>query len=277
MSRIQNILEKAEREGSVQRLHGDPLTPSKGPVPFADAPPPVARYETPVRNDRAASAVPAIAPGRTISGTRLDRLLITATAPDAVTSEQYRSLRTRILYNDTGAALKLLLVTSPGRGDGKSLTAANLALAMAQEPHRRVCLVDANLRNPRVQRLLGLPEGEGLSDVLVGHAVLDDVLVTMEEQQLTVLPAGHSPVSPAELLGTTAMRRTFDTLRSRFDEVVIDAPAATPLADVGILTPLVDAVLMVVRAGVTSKPSIHHAVQALDASKLLGVVLNEAA
>jgi receptor protein-tyrosine kinase len=82
---------------------------------------------------------------------------------------------------------------------------------------------------------------------------------------------------PAELLGTTAMRRTLETLRSQFDRVVVDAPATTPLADVGILTPLVDCVLLVVRSGTTSKPAIHDAVAALDASKLLGVVLNEAA
>ena len=122
-----------------------------------------------------------------------------------------------------------------------------------------------------------MPDGPGLSDVLTGRATLDDALVTLEDQQITLLPAGTRRAHPAELLGTTAMRRTLETLRSQFDRVIIDAPAATPLADVGILTPLVDSVLLVVRAGVTSKPAIHDAVAAIDASKLLGVVLNEAA
>ena len=105
---------------------------------------------------------------------------------------------------------------------------------------------------------LGCGVFEGLGDLL--------------EQQL-----GKQPARPAELLGTTAMRRTLDALRARFDRIVIDAPAAMPLADVGILTPLVDSVLLVVRAAITSKPSIHDAVTAIDNSKLLGIVLNEAA
>jgi polysaccharide biosynthesis transport protein len=148
---------------------------------------------------------------------------------------------------------------------------------MAQDYQRRICVVDADLRHPQLQRLFGLPDGPGLSDVLAGEATLEEALVTVEDHQITILPAGRTPARPAELLGTTAMRRTLETLRSQFDRVVMDAPAATPLADVGILTPLVDSVLLVVRSGTTSKPAIHDAVAAIDASKLLGVVLNEAA
>ena len=82
-----------------------------------------------------------------------------------------------------------------------------------------------------------------------------------------MLPAGQPPAHPAELLGSTAMRRTIETLRSQFDRVIIDAPAAAPLADVGILTPLVDRVLLVVRAGMTTKPAIQEAVAASDAEQ----------
>ena len=93
---------------------------------------------------------------------------------------------------------------------------------------------------------------------------------------LTILPAGHVPSHPAELLSTTAMRRTLETLRTQFDRIVLDAAPATPLADVSILAHLVDRVLLVVRAGVTTKPAIQDAVSSLDAGKLLGFVLNEA-
>jgi len=147
---------------------------------------------------------------------------------------------------------------------------------MAQDYQRRICLVDADLRHPQIQQLFGLPEGPGLSDVLAGRATLDQALITIDEYQLTLLPAGLAPAHPAELLGTTAMRRTLDTLRSRFDRVVVDSPSAAPLADVGILTPLVDSVLLVVRSSITSKPAIHEAVASLDGSKLLGIVLNDA-
>jgi Mrp family chromosome partitioning ATPase len=147
---------------------------------------------------------------------------------------------------------------------------------MAQEQQRRICVVDADLRRPQQDRLFGLSPAPGLADVLACDAALDDALITLEEYQITILPAGTASAHPAELLGTITMRRTLEALRSRFDCVLIDAPAAIPLADVGILTPLVDSVVMVVRAGVTSKPAIHDAITSIDGAKLLGIVLNEA-
>jgi capsular exopolysaccharide synthesis family protein len=206
----------------------------------------------------------------------LDARLITAASRDRRVPEQYRALRTRIANADTSARVNVLLVTSAARGDGKTLTAANLALSMASEAHRRVCLVDANLRYPQLHRLFGLPDGPGLCDVLTGHATLDQALVTLEAHRLTILPAGQVPENAGELLGTSAMRRTMEELRSAFDRTLIDAPHLLALADVGILSPLIDKVLLVVRAGVTPKPAIHEAVSSVDAGKLLGVVLNEA-
>jgi capsular exopolysaccharide synthesis family protein len=275
MSRIQNILDKAEREGSVRRIR--PVAePAAAGVATAD---PATTFVAPptVVTAPVTDAAPALAPPRVLSGTRLSSRLIAALSPAGVAAEQYRALRTRILHSESDAAVNVVLVTSPGRADGKSLTVANLGLTMAQEYQQRICVVDANFRSPQQHRLFGLPEGPGLSDVLVGRASLEESLTALEEHHITVLPVGTASAHPAELLGTTTMRRTLETLRSQFDRVVIDAPAITPLADVGILTPLVDCVILVVRAGVTSKPAIHDAVAAIDAGKLLGVVLNEAA
>jgi capsular exopolysaccharide synthesis family protein len=275
MSRIQNILDKAERDGAVRRIRHVAEQPA-GAVPAVDSaatftPPP----EIPPSVET--SAAPDIAAPRVISGTRLNSRLITATSPAGVAAEQYRALRTRIVHTETGAAVNVVLVTSPGRGDGKSLTVANLGLTMAQEYQQRICIVDADFRASQQHRLFGLPESPGLSDVLGGRSVLEDALVTIEEHHITVLPAGAQSAHPAELLGTTTMRRVIESLRSRFDRIIIDSPAATPLADVSILAPLVDSVLLVIRAGVTSKPSIHDAISAIDTGKLLGFVLNEAA
>ena len=97
----------------------------------------------------------------------------------------------------------------------------------------------------------------------------------LPEHNLTLLPAGAAPINPAELLGSTAMRRMLDHLRTRFDRVILDTPPVLPLADVAILAPLVDGSMMVVRAGVTPKPAIENALRAFDSSRLLGVVLNE--
>jgi succinoglycan biosynthesis transport protein ExoP len=286
MSRIQNILEKAEREGSVSRLRatepvgGVPAATSAAAVGITSAGRDSVIAANGVDTYTAGPATPivtgsTVASGRiVVAGAQIDPRLVTAVDPGAVTAEQYRALRTRILHADAAGPINLILITSPGRGDGKTLTASNLALTMAQD-HRRICLVEADMRNPRLQKMFGLPEGPGLSDILTGEATLDDALLTLEEHEITILPAGRVPGHPAELLGTTAMRRNLETLRSQFDRVIIDAPAATPLADVGILMPLVDRVLLVVRAGVTAKPAIHDAVDVIDPAKLLGLVLNE--
>lgn len=285
MTRIQNILEKAEREGAVRRVRPD-VAVDAAPEPMHAAPPPSAPAAAPLASPvmhahgspvAAAPAGQSLTAARLVSGAHLDARLITASSTDSAAAEQYRALRTRILYADPVAPVNVVMITSPGRGEGKTLTVGNLGLAMAQEWQRRICIVDADLRRPQMHRLFGLPDGPGLCDVLTGHATLEEALVTLEEHQVTILPAGNVPAHPAELLGTTAMRRMMETLRSQFDRVVIDTAPATPLADVSILAPLVDRVLLVVRAGVTTKPSIHEAVSSIDPSKLLGFVLNETA
>ena len=273
MSRIQNILEKAEREGGVRRLRS--ISEPAGATLAVDVPLAVA----PIAVEEIAAPAPEIAVEsdvRTVRA-RLDRALVAAIAPSAATAEQYRALRTRMMHADHDVPVAALLVTSPGRGEGKSITAANLALTMSQDLQSRICIVDADLRHSSLHRLFGISETPGLADVLAGRSPLADALVTLEDHSLTVLPAGLLPDHPAELLGSTAMRRLLQTLRTRFDRVIVDAPSAAPLADVGILTPLVDSVVLVVHAGTTTKPAIQEAVTMIGASKLLGVVLNGAA
>jgi capsular exopolysaccharide synthesis family protein len=304
MSRIQHILDKAERDGAVQRMRvvidAPPSLPDATLSPPAD--PAVAdpgRADPAVANPRVADAVAAgrivadtppadpaarrspapgaTAPaGRSIGSVRLDRRLVATGAAKGAAAEQYRALRTRILHGDTGVPVNVVLVTSPSNGDGKTLTAANLGLTMAQEFQRRVCVVDANMRQPQLHRLFGLPDSPGLSDVLLGRSTIAEACVSLEEHRITLLTAGPVPIYPAELLGSIIMRRTLEQLRVRFDAVIVDAPAALPLADVGILTPIVDSVVVVVRAGITPKPAIHDTMSALDPGKVLGIVLNDA-
>jgi protein-tyrosine kinase len=280
MSRIQDILNKAEREGAARRtrsISSDvPAAPVTSPRP---APTPVQRplvEPTPIaerREARVRLAEPAATPAE--REVNLDRHLVTALAPQSLAAEQYRSLRTRISRVENSRAVRVLIVTSPGKGDGKSLTAANLALAMAEEFSQRVLLIDADLRRPSVHHLFDVPESPGLTDVLVGAATLDDALVTLADHHLTVLPSGMLPTHPAELLGSAAMRRTVDTLRTRFDRLILDMPPVAPLADVHIAAALADGILMIVRAGMTQKPAIERALAGLDMTKVLGLVLNE--
>jgi polysaccharide biosynthesis transport protein len=277
MSRIHDILTKAERDGTVRRTH-TAVAPEAAPSSVApvsvtaavlderSTPPAVPRSRT--------VAEPAPRAPRVVEAGHLSPVLVAALAPHDVAAEQYRTLRTRIVFSEDGQPRRVLLVTSPGEGDGKSVTAANLALTMAQEFNRRIILVDGDLRRPGVHDLMGLPPAPGLADVLTGTVELDDAIVDLPDLNLSVLPAGLTPERPAELLGSTAMRRTLDALRTRFDRVVVDMPPVVPLADVGVLAPQVDGVLLVVRAGSTKKPQIERALSVFDASRMVGLVLN---
>jgi capsular exopolysaccharide synthesis family protein len=198
-------------------------------------------------------------------------------APHSDAAEQFRAIRTRIAHREESAPIRTILVTSPAAGEGKSTVAANLALATAQEHQRSVLLVDADLRDPSIHELFGLDVVPGLSEVLSGEASLDDALVYVPEYRLTLLPAGGTPPFPTELLGSVSMRRMLDTLRVRFDRIILDAPAATPLADVGTMAPLADGVLMIVRAGITQRPALDEALEGFDEHKVLGIVLNDVA
>jgi capsular exopolysaccharide synthesis family protein len=262
MSRIHEILRKAEQEGQARRVRDLGPLPPRPPADTAPRP----------------AAEPAASPARIVERAdrrAFDRRLVTAVEPHSLAAEQYRMLRTRIGRAENGRMLRLIMVTSPGKGEGKSLSAANLALAMAEEYQRRVVLVDADLRRPRLHRLFGIPDGPGLADVAVGTATLEDALVALPEHHLTVLRAGTPPGHPAELLGSTPLRRTLDALRARFDRIVVDTSPASPLADVGILAPLADAVLLIVRAGITTRPAIERALGTIDRSRILGLVLND--
>jgi capsular exopolysaccharide synthesis family protein len=278
MSRIQDILSKAERDGNTRRtrgLSGEGLMPapvSVGGRPTHQAP----AYESAASHPwTPVATASAIEPERTVTTSLLDKRLVAALAPHSLAAEQYRSLRTRIKSVENGRAMRAIVVTSPNKGDGKSLTAANLAITMAQEFQQRVLLVDGDLRRPAVHAMFGLPEGPGLTDVLMGGIELSQALTNVENQHLTLLPAGAIPSHPAELLGSATMRRVLDTLRTRFDRILIDMPPVAPLADLHILAPMVDGLLMIVRAGVTPRPAIERALSGLDMSKVLGLVLNE--
>lgn len=284
MSHIHRVLDKAQRDGFVKRTApvasgatervpagaAPPQAPRAvapaPPAPFVpEAPAPVAR---PVPN-------PSVTRVRAADPGTIHPLLVPALAPDSPVAEQYRGLRTRIAQGENGRQYRALIVTSPGTGDGKTITALNLALTMAQEFHRRVLLVDADLRKGRLHQLLGLPASPGLSEVLAGEATLEEALVSIPAFHLTVLPAGGPTGLPVEMLGSSEMRRTLDLLRTQYDRIVLDTPPAVSVADVEVLAPMADGVLMVIRAGRTRRPDIDRALQEVHSAPVLGLVLND--
>ena len=186
MSRIQQILEKAEREGAVRRTTAAPPPFVAPPVPL----PPGEAHRAPPSTDAWLPPPGSERLGRLVTAVRLSPLLVAAVAPHAAVAEQYRTLRTRLSTADDGHPRRVLIVTSPAKGDGKSVTAANLAITMAQEFNRRIVLVDADLRRPTLAPSPGAGDAARLVEVLAREASLDEALVQLPDYQLTVLPAG---------------------------------------------------------------------------------------
>lgn len=197
--------------------------------------------------------------------------------PKSQMAEAYRSLRTSLLLSSSGAPPKVILVTSALAEEGKTTTSVNTAIVLAQHG-KRVLLVDADLRRPRVHEHFGLPAGTGLSALLAG--AVSDASVEIEiptVPNLWVVTAGTPPPYPAELLGSATMRENLQRWRSKFDHVVIDTPPVLSVTDAAALSVQSDGVLIVARAGQTSKLALRHAHVLLQRvqARLLGVVLND--
>jgi len=269
MSRIQRAVAKAEREGLLAWTGRE--TAARPPAAH-EVPPPAAAGSQPDESGWQPDAAPAHETTGSVNA--LSPLFVAATQPTSAAAEQYRLLRTRLEGRERGRRAQLVLVTSPGPGDGKTTTSANLALTMAQDFNHNVVLVEADMRRPTLAALCGVSRDRGLVDVLMGGAALDDVLVQLPEQNLFVLPAGLMNSRSTELLGSSMMSRLLETLRGRFNRIVVDSPPVT-LADTHVLARLADGILIVVRAGVTSRPALEHALEGVERERIAGLVLND--
>lgn len=218
------------------------------------------------------AVVPKIPGWRKRSQTRL----VATSAPGTPSSEAYRSLRTNLQFISREGSVRLIAVTSPQAGEGKTTTVANLAATLAQTG-KRVIALSADLRKPRLHRFFGLTNDDGLSTMLAGQAQLADVAKRVEGlESLRVVTSGPIPPNPAELLSSDAMEELLRMLRSTADYVVIDTAPALIVTDAMIVAPRVDGVLVVVDADVTTAGAASHAVEQLDqvGAKVLGSVLN---
>jgi capsular exopolysaccharide synthesis family protein len=193
----------------------------------------------------------------------------------AALAETFRGLRTNLQYMSVDDPPRAIVVTSPLPGDGKSFTAANLAITIAASG-QPVVLIDGDLRRPRIASLFGLPEGAGLSDILAGRAEPFEVLQpTHDTGNLMVLGAGPIPPNPSEILGSERMRHLVGELSSAA-LVIIDSPPLLPVTDAAVLSTRADGALVVVNTGRTTYEVLEHALDLLDKAKghALGIVLN---
>ena len=195
--------------------------------------------------------------------------LVALAAPDSMAAEQYRVLLNRLDRICSERLLRTIAVTSSARGEGRSLTAANLCLTAARE-NREVALVECDLRRPSLARLFDLAPRAGLAEVVEGKAELSQALSRFGN--VAVLCAGESR-DPAAAMRSPRMAATLDTLRGSYPLVVLDAPPALALSDAGRLATAVDGVVLVVRAGATPRDVVRMAVETLS-HRLVGIVLN---
>ena len=196
--------------------------------------------------------------------------------PESVAAEAFRSLRTSIILSRPGGGPRVILVTSCVPGEGKTTVAANLAVAFAQHS-KKVIIVEADMRRPRMQHALDVTNEAGLSNVLSGSLVLDEAIVRgVYVPTLDILAAGPRPPMPSEILGSGAFDELLVQLRSRYDVVMIDSPPALLLTDAVSIATKTDATIWISQAGVVTRPYLARAAQLIERNGMpvIGFVLN---
>ncbi|MBN1204517.1 MAG: CpsD/CapB family tyrosine-protein kinase [Myxococcaceae bacterium] len=211
------------------------------------------------------------------SPSAVDRRVVTLTAPASVAAEQYRTLYYRLERMREAGPMKVIAFTSAMPGEGKTVTAVNLALSAARaNSERRILLIDADLRRSQVSSVLGIRGKQGLAELLAGECEHRDVVRRFQATRLAVIPAGSTPEEPTQVLASARMKQLLTAVRESFDEIYIDLPPTLPFADASILGHQADGVLIVVRANVTPTKAINQAVEQLGGAPILGCVLNGA-
>lgn len=226
--------------------------------------------------------VPLIGKGRTerkdmsLSDLRAKDLTIIEN-PKSQLAEACRSIRTNLLFLAPHKNLKSLLITSPGPQEGKTTTAINIAVIMAQSG-ARVLLVDADMRKPRLHRAFGIASEVGLSNLILGTVGLDEVIFKTEVDNLSLLPCGPIPPNPSELLHTERFKKLKTDLAQQYDWILFDSPPTSAVTDPVVVGNIVDGMLLVVRASSTRRDAVAAATRQLSASggRLLGTIINRA-
>ncbi|GAB6059651.1 XrtA-associated tyrosine autokinase [Desulfonatronum parangueonense] len=205
--------------------------------------------------------------------------LVTATNPQSPMAEEYRKLKEMVIKLTRNDLTKnTLMVTSSMVGEGKTTTALNLAISLAQEYDHTVLLIDADLRRPSIMQYLGLGSRPGLTDFLLDKAQISDVLVKTGIGKLAVLPAGQKAPNPGELFSSRKMRELIREMKHRYAEryIIIDTPPVLPFAETRSLSGIVDGVIMVVKSGLSTLENIRDAQYAMGGAHILGLVYNHA-
>jgi len=206
----------------------------------------------------------------------VDKNLITLKSPQSFEAEQFKILRTNLLFTESGKTPRSLMVTSAVPGEGKSFVAANLAVSVARHVNWNVLLIDCDLRRPSIHQQFGYQNVSGLSDYLTDGTPLPKLLLKTGIKNLTILPAGKPPDNPSELLSSERMAALLNEAAKRYGDrlIIIDSPPPKMTAESGALARYVDGILLVVKYGSTPKNSITELIAKLGRNKIIGAVVN---
>lgn len=195
--------------------------------------------------------------------------------PRGKVAEQFRSLRNSIIAMNPDGASRTLVLTSAVRGEGKTVAAVNLAIAMGELPGNQILLLDANLHDPAVEGYLGQRRAQGLADVLQGRCPLDAAVRRTSIENLSMMGAGTLPDNPSKLLGSERTRVVLNQLKRRFSYVLIDTAEALSISDASLLGAMADGILLVVRLADTQKTLVEQAHNQLESmgGNVLGTCL----
>jgi capsular exopolysaccharide synthesis family protein len=206
---------------------------------------------------------------------KVDPLLVAFHRPDSFEAETFRNLRTALYFSTYGRRRKVIQVSSPSAGDGKTTMAANLAVSMAQSG-KKVLLIDADFRRAKMHKLFGIEVQVGLAQVLTDELELDDTVQATEVANLWLLPTGPHPTNPSELLSSRKFEDLVAVVREKYDFVIIDTPPILAVSDAAVVAPRMDGVLLTLRITKNGRPQAVRARQILSVLgvHVLGIVVN---
>lgn len=283
MSRIADALDKAGKVIDIPTRElpvADAISafaPGGGVVEMPATPPASPRPDRREARDRgpARFELPRPAPAAdALSSLRTNEFCVLHAGADPVMNQQFRKLAGTLHQLQVERTLRTMVVTSAVPGEGKTLTAANLALTLSESFKRRVLLIDGDLRKPMLATLFGCVEAEGLANLLAGDDRAAPIVRVSE--RLSVLFGGRSDVDPVGSLTSERMRHLLGDAAEEFDWVIVDTPPAALLPDASLLAGLVDGVLFVLRATSTPSATVQRALAALTPDRVIGVILNQA-
>jgi capsular exopolysaccharide synthesis family protein len=207
----------------------------------------------------------------------IDRHFVALTAPETFAAERYQGLRIKLEQMRQLHDKRVIAITSPGAGDGKTLTSVNLAASLASQSNARILLIDADLRRSTVGEKFGIPAGtQGLADLIAGSTKRTFAMLVQRPEpcRFDVMPAGSSSVSVSELFRSARLTEILAEARGRYDFVLLDTPPLLPVFDAAVLARAVDGVVMVVSADRTPRKMLAAALDLLDPSSVVGIVFN---